>query len=155
MAENIIYPTLEQCLAIQKKIIAISGDLAGVYPDRIGYLESTLIHIQNDNYYPDFLDKLTHLFYCICKQNHSFVNANKRTSLGVCKFFLILNNYDYVLADFMFRLEDVAVALACGNFDQIEIRNILEKVLNLEEFSEEQKLTILVSMELYQKDNSN
>ena len=30
----------------------------------IGKLESVLCHIQNDNYYPTFLDKLLHLFYC-------------------------------------------------------------------------------------------
>ena len=153
MTEKIIYPTLEQCLNIQKEIIAISGGSSGVYPDRIGYLESNLVHIQNDIYYPEFLDKLTHLFYCICKSNHSFVDANKRTSLGVCKLFLSLNDYNYVLYDFMFRLEDVTVALACGKFDETEIRDILNRILDLEEFTEEQKLTILVSMELYQKDN--
>lgn len=69
------------------------------------------------------------------------------------KLFLSLNDYNCVLYDFMFRLEDVAVALACGKFEETEIRNILNKVLNLEDFTEEQKLTILTCMELYQKDN--
>ncbi len=146
------YPTLEKCLEIHKIIIDKSGGLDNFYPDRIGYLESTLVHIQNDTYYPEFLDKLTHLFYCIC-QNHSFVDVNKRTSLGVCKLFLSINDYNYVLSDFMLRLEDVAVALACGKFNETEIRDILNRMLNLEEFTEEQKLTILTSMELYQKDN--
>ena len=152
MTENITYPTLEQCLAVQKEILT-KYDLIGIDPDRIGYLESTLAHIQNDIYYPEFLDKLTCLFYCICKPNHSFLSGNKRTSLGVCKLFLSINDYNYVLYDFMFRLEDVAVALACGKFNETEIRDILNRILDLEEFTEEQKLTILTSMELYQKDS--
>jgi death on curing protein len=30
----------------------------------IGKLESVLDHIQNDDYYPVFVDKLTHLYLC-------------------------------------------------------------------------------------------
>mgnify|MGYP006874849085 CR=1 FL=1 len=32
-----------------------------------GKIESVLTHIQNDDYYPTFVDKLTHLFFCVCK----------------------------------------------------------------------------------------
>lgn len=33
----------------------------------IDKLESVLGHIQNDDYYPTFEEKLTHLFFCACK----------------------------------------------------------------------------------------
>ena len=41
----------------------------------IGKLESVLFHIQNDDYYPTFLDKLEHLFFCSCKF-HCFTDGN-------------------------------------------------------------------------------
>ena len=75
------------------------------------------------------------------------------TKYKINKLFLSINDYNYVLSDFMLKLEDVTVALACGKFNETEIRDILNRILDLEEFTEEQKLTILVSMELYQKDN--
>ena len=46
----------------------------------IGKLKSVLCHIQNDNYYPTFLDKLLHLFYCSCKF-HCFCDGNKRIAI--------------------------------------------------------------------------
>ena len=46
----------------------------------VGKLESVLCHIQNDDYYPTFLDKLLHLFYCSCKF-HCFCDGNKRIAI--------------------------------------------------------------------------
>ena len=47
-----------------------------------GKIESVLTHIQNDDYYPTFVDKLTHLFFCVCKF-HSFGEEILRQS-AVC-----------------------------------------------------------------------
>ena len=47
------------------KILEISGGLPGVIDQ--GQLESILDHIQNDDYYPTFEEKLTHLVYAINK----------------------------------------------------------------------------------------
>ena len=46
-----------------------SGGTEGILD--FGKIESVLMHIQNDDYYPTFVDKLTHLFFCVCKF-HSF-----------------------------------------------------------------------------------
>lgn len=58
---KIIYITLEAALVTHKKTIDHSG--GGTYehinPKQLG---SVLEHIQNDDYYPTFVDKITHLF---------------------------------------------------------------------------------------------
>ena len=56
--DGIIYLTLEQAEVIHRKTITYSG--GGTYePLDTGKLDSVLQHIQNDLYYPDFVDKLT------------------------------------------------------------------------------------------------
>ena len=51
----------QEVIDIHKKTIAVSGGGAdGII--NIGSLDAALEHIQNDLYYPTFIDKLTHLF---------------------------------------------------------------------------------------------
>ena len=77
--DGIIYLTLEQAEVIHRKTITYSG--GGTYePLDTGKLDSVLQHIQNDLYYPDFVDKLTHLFYCTC-EFHCFADGNKRLAI--------------------------------------------------------------------------
>ncbi|MDA3906630.1 MAG: hypothetical protein PF484_11200 [Bacteroidales bacterium] len=61
---TIIYITdIQDVINIHKKTIAISGGGAiGII--NIGSLDAALEHVQNDLYYPTFIDKLTHLFFC-------------------------------------------------------------------------------------------
>ena len=62
--DGIIYLTLEQAEQIHRKTITYSG--GGTYePLDVGKLDSVLQHIQNDLYYPTFVDKLTHLFFVL------------------------------------------------------------------------------------------
>lgn len=59
---TIQYITIEQAIETHKKTILYSG--GGVYGHlNVGQLESVLEHIKNDDYYPTFIDKLTHLFF--------------------------------------------------------------------------------------------
>ena len=60
MAE-INYITIEEAKAIHQATIENSGGDYGELDT--GKLESVLFHIQNDDYYPTFLDKLEHLFF--------------------------------------------------------------------------------------------
>lgn len=60
--DGIIYLTLDQAKAIHAKTIQYSGG-GTTEPLDTGKLESVLAHIQNDDYYPTFIDKLTHLFF--------------------------------------------------------------------------------------------
>lgn len=72
-----IYITLEQALATHRSTIEHSGggDCSDI---NIGYLESALEMVQNDDYYPSFKDKLVHLVWSV-NRNHSFSDGNKRT----------------------------------------------------------------------------
>ena len=56
-----IYFDLPHAVATHDWIIEHSGGLAG--SKDIGQLESILEHIQNDDYYPEIEDKVTHLVF--------------------------------------------------------------------------------------------
>lgn len=89
--DGIIYLTLEQAKAIHKKTIKYSGGGTYEYID-IGKLDCNLHHIQNDDYYPTFVDKLTHLFFCTC-EFHCFADGNKRLAITLSLQFLLFNGY--------------------------------------------------------------
>ena len=57
----ITYLTLDQAIEIHKKTVEVSGGGSSGHLE-LGKLDSVLEHIQNDDYYPTFEDKLTHLF---------------------------------------------------------------------------------------------
>ena len=90
---KIIYLSLEQAIEIHTKTIEISGGgLNGVL--EIEKLDSVLEHIQNDVYYPTFVDKLTHLFFSSNKF-HCFLDGNKRIAISLSAQMLITNGYLY------------------------------------------------------------
>lgn len=60
--EGLVYLTLEQAERIHERTIQYSG--GGTYEHfDLGRLDSVLHNIQNDDYYPTFEEKLTHLFF--------------------------------------------------------------------------------------------
>lgn len=73
-----LYFDVAHSVKIHDWIIEKSGGLAGTYPDGEGKLHCVLEHIQNDDYYPTFEDKLVHLIYSINKL-HVFLDGNKRS----------------------------------------------------------------------------
>ena len=79
---SIIYLTIGRALETHAKTVEKSGGgLLGIKDQ--GLLESVLQHIQNDDYYPEFSDKLTHLFFSACKF-HCFEDGNKRIAITLC-----------------------------------------------------------------------
>ncbi len=58
-----LYFTTEYAIKTHDKIVEISGGANGIKD--LGNLESPLEHIQNDDYYPDLEDKITHLVFSI------------------------------------------------------------------------------------------
>ena len=98
--EKINYISLEEALEIHKSTIIHSGGGDDGELD-IGKLDSVLQHIQNDDYYPTFLDKLLHLFYCSCKF-HCFIDGNKRIAITLTAMFLLKNGY-MAIANVYFR----------------------------------------------------
>ncbi len=87
----IIYLTLEQAIAIHAKTVEVSGG-GSQGPLDTNRLDSVLCHIQNDDYYPTFEAKLTHLFFSVNKF-HCFEDGNKRISISLSAQMLLLNGY--------------------------------------------------------------
>lgn len=61
----IFYFDLAHAIRVHDQIIELSGGLPGTKD--AGQIDSVLEHIQNDDYYPDLQDKLTHLVFAVAK----------------------------------------------------------------------------------------
>ena len=125
-------------------IIEHSGGLVGIKD--IGQLESPLIHIQNDWYYPEMEDKLTHLVFAINK-HHAFNDGNKRSSLALGAYFLELNGFDYIVQRFVKEMENIAVWVADNVIGKDLLHRIIISILYEEDFSEDVKLAIFEAVQ--------
>lgn len=138
-----IYITNEQALETHRETVRLSG--GGSYDIlNIGYLYSVLEHIQNDDYYPTFEDKLTHLIWSINK-NHSFSDGNKRLSITLAAQFLLFNGYLYCLERFLHEMENISYHLAAGRIEKELLQRFVHSFLENEiDFDEELKLEYLL-----------
>jgi len=123
----ITYLTLEQAIEVHRKTVEVSGGGAMGHLD-LGKLDSVLTHIQNDDYYPTFTDKLTHLFFGSCKF-HSFEDGNKRIAITLCAQMLLLNGYLYCSGMFLRQMENISYHVAAGNIDKDLLSEIIDAVL--------------------------
>jgi death-on-curing protein len=137
----ILYLTLDQAIEVHRKTVEISGGGAMGHLE-LGKLESVLEHIQNDDYYPTFAEKLTHLFFCACKF-HCFEDGNKRIAITLCAQMLLLNGYLYCAGHFLREMENISYHVAAGNIDKELLREIITAFLNEEMDSEPLKLKVL------------
>mgnify|MGYP003483225703 CR=1 FL=1 len=125
--EDIIYITLEQAKVTHAKTIQYSG--GGTYEHfDLGRLDSVLQNIQNDDYYPTFQDKLTHLFFCIC-EFHCFADGNKRLAITLSAQFLLINGYMSVAKTFFAETENISYHVAAGNIDKKLLHEIMESIM--------------------------
>lgn len=136
----IVYLTLDQAIELHSKTIEVSGGGAMGHLD-MGKLDSVLEHIQNDEYYLTFEDKLTHLFYCTC-EFHCFVDGNKRIAITLGAQFLLLNGYLAVMQRFFPEMENISYHVAAGRIDKEFLHEIICAVINDEMDKEEIKLKI-------------
>ena len=136
----VFYITESQAIEVHKKTIEYSGggDLGVV---NIGYLYSALEHIQNDDYYPTFEDKLVHIIWSI-NRNHSFSDGNKRLSITLGAQFLLLNGYLMIVSDFIKEMENISYHVASGKISKTLLQEIMEAFLNGDFNSEAIKLKI-------------
>lgn len=136
------YLTLEEAIAIHGKTIEKSGGGALGHFD-LGRLESVLQNIQNDDYYPEFVDKLTHLFFCTC-EFHCFEDGNKRLAITLSAKFLLENGYMCVASSFFRNMENISYHVAAGKIDKALLKRILVAILNSTYGNDEElKLCIL------------
>lgn len=120
------YLTLQQALDIHHIIIARTGGLPGVQDT--GRLDSVLHHIQNDDYYPTFSHKLTHLLFNAIKL-HAFNDGNKRTSLALGVSFLLMNDYAHRVFCFTYEMENVVVRVAENRISKELLHDLLDSLL--------------------------
>lgn len=135
------YISLTSAQEIHRLTITHSG--GGVYEHLdLGRLDSVLTNIQNDDYYPTFVDKLTHLFYCTC-QFHCFADGNKRLAITLSAQFLLLNGYMSVAKHFFEITENISYQVAAGKIDKELLHRILTAIMqNTYDADEELKLDI-------------
>lgn len=118
------YITLEEAIAKHDEIILASGGLLGLRDE--GLLISALTMIQNDFYYSEYHEKLTHLIFSINK-NHCFIDGNKRASISLGALFLLKNGWpSEFIASFIMAMEEVVVWLANDEINKNDLNLIIE-----------------------------
>ena len=138
---GINYITLEQAIDVHAKTVKYSGGGTLGHFD-LGRLDSVLQNIQNDSYYPTFVDKLSHLFFCTC-EFHCFQDGNKRLAITLSAYFLLLNGYMSVAKDFFEITENVSYQVAAGKINKDLLHRIMDAIMNgTYEYDEELKLDI-------------
>lgn len=126
--DRFIYITPEQARVTHEKTIQYSG--GGTLEELdFGKLESVLYNIQNDDWYPTFVDKLTHLFFCTC-QFHSFADGNKRLAITLSTLFLLLNGYLSIAETFLAKTENISLNVAASKIDKELLHKIMEAIMN-------------------------
>lgn len=143
-----LYFDATHAVRVHDWIIEQSGGLAGTKD--IGQLESPLEHIQNDLYYPEMEDKLTHLVFSINK-NHAFNDGNKRSSLVLGAYFLELNGFDFVVKRFVREMENIVVWVADNVIDKNLLHQIISALLYEDDYPEAVKLALLDTIETTQQ----
>lgn len=124
---DLCYITLDEAIEIHKLTIQHSGGGALGHFD-LGRLESVLQNIQNDDYYPSFVDKITHLFFCAC-EFHCFEDGNKRIAITLSAQFLLKNGYLSVAQSFLKEMENISYHVAAGKIDKDLLYEIMESIL--------------------------
>lgn len=123
-----IYITPEQARETHEKTIKHSG--GGTLEELdFGKLESVLYNIQNDDWYPSFVDKLTHLFFCTC-QFHCFADGNKRLAITLSTLFLLLNGHLAIAQTFLSKTENISLNVAASKIDKELLHKIMTAIMN-------------------------
>ena len=141
MTNTLNYISLESAQEIHRLTIVHSG--GGIYESLdLGRLDSVLTNIQNDDYYPTFIDKLTHLFFCVC-QFHCFADGNKRLAITLSAQFLLINGYMSVAKKYFEITENISYHVAAGKISKELLHKILTAVVdNTYDTDEELKLEV-------------
>lgn len=142
---TIFYFDTKHAIKVHDWIIDNSGGMDGCR--EIGLLDSALEHIQNDDYYPTFQEKLKHLVYAVNKF-HPFNDGNKRSSLVLGAYFLELNGYDYCINKFVQEMEEIVIWLAENKIKDDLLLEIIDSIINEDDFNESLKLKIIESVGL-------
>lgn len=132
--QKYIYISVEKAFEIHDYLLRNEGGLEGVID--AGQVESILIHIQNDEYYPTFYKKITHLIFSFINF-HCFADGNKRTALALGAYFLDLNFTSSIAEKFIQKMENIVVEVAKGKISKNLLQKIIENIFEENEDNEE------------------
>ncbi|GIZ08063.1 type II toxin-antitoxin system death-on-curing family toxin [Flavobacterium sp. UMI-01] len=147
---NYLYFDTNHAIKEQNFIIENSGGRKGII--NIGLVDSVLEHIKNDLYYPEFENKVCHLFYSINK-NHAFEDGNKRTSIVLSAYFLEVNGFDFKVSHFIKEMENIAVHVADNKIDKDLLQEIITSILYENSYEEELQLKIINAISCIEENN--
>lgn len=103
MSEELKYIDYDGALEVYRKtVVASGGGLQGVKDE--GGIRKVLDFVQNNMYYPTFVEKLTYLVFGLCT-GHYFEDSNKRVALTIGVWFLVHNGYYWHAYSFMQCME--------------------------------------------------
>lgn len=131
---GIDYIEYEQALKIYEKTVEKSGGgMAGVRD--AGGIQLMLENVQNDWYYSEIADKAAYMMFSLCR-GHYFADCNKRISITLTMYFLLMNGYLFVAQTFMKDMEEIALDLAAGCMEKELLTDIMHCLVNAEPYSE-------------------
>lgn len=122
------YFDINEAIELHDIIMSEIGGKRGFNESQISLLDSVLSSIQNDDYYPSFIDKLTHLIFS-CVKFHPFLDGNKRSAIFLAIFFMELNDKADIYEEFAALMEDVVVEVAAGSISKDELRLIIDEFI--------------------------
>lgn len=139
------FKNIDEVIDIHNKTVEISGGGAqGIL--NLNSLEACLELMKNDEYYPTFIDKLTHLVF-VANKSHSFQDGNKRIAIALGMKFLLNNGYLFFIQRFASKMEIISYQLAASRIDKNLLRDIISSILTEEDYSEELKIRIKNSID--------
>jgi death-on-curing protein len=144
MNSAIKYISYEEIIDVYEKTIEKSGGGFGGVRDKDAIC-SMLDFIQNDLYYPLFVDKLTYLVYSVCA-GHLFNDGNKRTALTLGVYFLVQNGYLWHACTFMAQMEAIVYHVAASNIDRELLHRILQSFMEQKDYDEELQIDLARAM---------
>ncbi|MCD8297436.1 MAG: Fic family protein [Prevotella sp.] len=144
MSSDIKYFDYEEALDVYARTIKYSGGGFEGIRDENG-IRTILDFMQNDMYYPTFVDKLTYLVFSFCS-GHYFYDGNKRIAITLGAYFLHKNAYNWQAVIFMRKLEAIIYHVAASNIDKDLLLRIMKCFINGEDYDEELKLDIANAM---------
>ncbi|MBO1141886.1 type II toxin-antitoxin system death-on-curing family toxin [Enterococcus avium] len=140
MEDKINYFEKDHAIKEHDKIINISGGLHGIKD--VGMLESMLEFIQNDLYYPSFLDKLNQLVVRTARF-HIFMDGNKRTSIVLGAYFLKINGFTSDVIDyFIVEMENIVVLLVDRALTEEDFYDLLGLIISGAPYPESMQLVL-------------
>ncbi|MBP4088040.1 type II toxin-antitoxin system death-on-curing family toxin [Enterococcus faecalis] len=149
MVEEYNYVDIEHAIKTHDMLLAKTGGLSGIKEK--GLLDSSLYHIQNDVYYPTFEEKITHLMFSIAK-NHAFMDGNKRTSISLGAYFLLINGYpSWIVSKFIIDMEDLILLLVEDILSKEQFGELLALIISENPIPDKLQLLLINSLAELQK----